>query len=106
MTGKIKMLGNNNFVRLNTDKHEKIGLEKGQLLVIAAAKAYPLSEEDPYTQRVMFFTQKIVDGVLNINDKIFVLDPSSIDYVGDEENNALFVQVFTPAEDEADGSPD
>jgi len=81
------------FMSINHDKlKEEHGLGSGDVVFIAAAKAFPLSEEDPYTQRIFFFVQKTIDEKIDDESGVFMLDASSLSFL-DPEEHKIYVNV-------------
>lgn len=80
------------FVRINHNKLEKEhGISKNDVVFVAAAKAFPLSEEDPYTQRIFFFVQKVEEMKIDDESGFYVVDPVSLDPLDSDENSTFAV---------------
>lgn len=80
------------FVTMNHNKLEKDhGIAKGDVMFVATAKAFPLSEEDPYTQRVFFFVQKTKDMVIDDESGFYIVDPVSLVPLDDDVNTTYAV---------------
>jgi len=81
------------FVAITHDKlKEEHGLAKGDVVFVASAKAFPLSEEDPYTQRIFFFVQKTKDEKIDDESGVYMLDPVSLEQI-DPEEHKIYVNV-------------
>ena len=78
------------FVRVTTDKLEGDGLAKNSVVLVIALKALPVSEEDPWTQRIKLFVHKTVDGYVDQYAGIFVIDPISVEKLSEEENEKFY----------------
>lgn len=78
----IEMFRELDLVEITTDKLTEDGLNLGDKVVVAAVKAFPVSEEDPYTQRVKLFVQKINENNNGVVGNIFVIDPTSVRHTG------------------------
>lgn len=68
------------FVKAKDDHLAKEGIDKNAIIFVAAVKAFPISEEDPYTQRVKLLVQLVVDNHIQ-TDKLFAIDPDSVQKV-------------------------
>lgn len=80
------------FARLNHNKLEKDhGIAKGDVVFVAAAKAFPLSEEDPYTQRIFFFVQKVEEMKIDDESGFYIVDPVSLDPLDGDLNDTYAV---------------
>jgi hypothetical protein len=81
------------FMSINHNRlAEEHGLKEGDVVFIAAAKAFPMSEEDPYTQRIFFFVQKTVDDKIDDESGVFMLDAKSLSFI-DPEEHKIYVNV-------------
>lgn len=79
------------FVSVNTDKFEKEdgGIKKGDILFVAGDKAFPVSEEDPYTQRVFLYVQPVKEDHIDTSKGFYIIDPISVTNLPAEENERL-----------------
>lgn len=90
------------FVSITHSEHEEDhSIKEGDTLFVAAAQAFPVSEEDPYTQRVFMFVQKMVGDMIDDEAGIFVMDPHSLKNVSKEENDRLSLINLSMPEDAA-----
>lgn len=90
------------FVSITHSEHEEeFSIKEGDTLFVAAAQAFPVSEEDPYTQRVFMFVQKMVGDMIDDEAGIFVMDPHSLKNVSKEENDRLSLINLSMPEDAA-----
>ena len=79
------------FVVINHDElNKEHGIVQGDTLFVASAQAFPLSEDDPYTQRIFLFAQRLKEDEL-IDDEggFYVIDPKSVNNLSKEENDRL-----------------
>lgn len=78
------------FATINHNKlEEEHGISEGDVVFLAAAKAFPISEEDPYTQRIFFFIQKLEDGKIDDDSGFYIVDPNSLTCL-DSDTNAAY----------------
>lgn len=80
------------FVYVNTDKfeNEEVKLTKGDVLFVAGSRALPLSEVDPYTQRIFIYAQPVVDDYIDTTAEIYILDPINVTNLSEDENERLY----------------
>lgn len=82
MTGKIPLYRTLDIVKVvNTDLTND-GLEIGVDYIIVATRAFPISETDPYTQRVKLLVRKLNTDRDGTEGKIYIVDPSSVEHTG------------------------
>lgn len=80
-TGK-KLIFPGDIVKINVHSLKKDGLPRGTKVAVAWTKALPLSEDDPYTQRIKLFVQKVdQDNNPDTSSPIFVVDPRSVKHI-------------------------
>lgn len=90
---KNKFIKDNDFCFINTDKFEKEqGVKRGQRVYIAGHRALPISEEDPYTQRIKFLVNLVNDGKVEFVP-IYLMDPDSLKLVGKREQEKLLEKL-------------
>lgn len=58
------------------------GLPVGTRVIVMNAKAFPISEEDPFTQRIKLFVQKLNEEENGVEGRVFVVDPASVKQTG------------------------
>lgn len=89
-----KFINDGDFVTINTNKFEKeFGVKKGSLAYIAGHRAFPISEQNPYTQRIKFFVSLTTeDGHVQVKP-IYLMDPKSLKLV-DEDTRELLQAIF------------
>lgn len=79
------------FVKLTSPvTFEDGALEVGSLFFVMQLKAFPMTEEDPYTQRIKLFVQSVVNEYVDTTGRIFVIDPASVETLSDDENARLY----------------
>lgn len=84
-----KFIQNTDFCEVSTNKFsKKFGVKKGQVVYVAGHKALPISEKDPYTQRIKFFVHLFDHLTYKMGKELLLMDPASLkrldDY--DQEN--------------------
>lgn len=90
------------FVTINHNNlAEEHSIKEGDTLFVAGAKAFPLAEDDPYTQRIFMFVQKMVGDMIDDEAGVFVMDPHSLVNVSKEENDRLSLINLSMPEDAA-----
>ncbi len=77
------------FCKLVTDKFADIGVKRGHLVYVAGHKAFPISEEDPYTQRIKFFVNLYNPHTYDMGKELHLMDANSIQSVPEDEQKAL-----------------
>ena len=79
------------FVSVNTDKfeNEEGGIKNGDVVFVAGMKVLPLSEDDPYTQRVFIYVQPVVEDYINMEGGFYLLDPIHLTNLPKDENKRL-----------------
>lgn len=79
MTTTGKFIHPGDIVVVKDHHLKKDGLPSGSRVAVAWMKALPLSEKDPYTQRIKLFVQKVRDdNIPDPDSPIFVIDPHSV----------------------------
>ena len=78
------------FAKINSDAFEEHEVYKGDTIFVAGTKAVPISDEDPYTQRVKMFVH-LLDETEKVDTAsgLFLMDPHSLVNVDKEENERL-----------------
>lgn len=69
------------FVEVVTDKFEEHGVKRGHIVFVAAVKAFPESENDPYTQRIKMLVHLVKDDHVQYEGGLFIMDPHSLQQV-------------------------
>jgi len=91
------------FATINSDAFEEHEVFKGDTVFVAGTKAVPVSDEDPYTQRVKMFIHLVDDEEkVDTASGLFLMDPHSLLNVSKEENERLIElngELLKPKED-------
>lgn len=82
------LIRNGDFCEIVTDKFIPEGVKRGSIVWVAGHKALPISQEDPYTQRIKFFVHIVRDKHVK-PDKLYVMDPVSIQKLSERKQKAL-----------------
>lgn len=69
-------------LEITNEKLADDGLPLGTRVLVVSAKAFPISEEDPYTQRIKLLVQKLNDNNDGVEGNVFVVDPTSVKQTG------------------------
>ncbi len=78
-SAKPKLIFPGDVVVVKDHHLKKDGLPSGSRVIVAWTKALPLSEDDPYTQRIKLFVQKVgEDDNPDTSSPIYVIDPRSV----------------------------
>src|SRR5690606_12815969 len=84
-----KYIIDGDFVEIATDKFsEEHGVKRGRLAYVAGHRALPISEEDPYTQRIKF-TVFLCNGKHVDVSKAYLMDATSLAKVSDRRQKSL-----------------
>lgn len=87
---KDNLIRPSDYCLINTDKFEENeGVKRGQRVWIAGHRALPISEEDPYTQRIKFYVHLLDKDGLLILPNMYIMDPNSLKKVGKNEAKKL-----------------
>ena len=86
------------FVRITNDKLEADGLVNGSTVFVANVKAFPMTEEDPWTQRIKLIIHKMENDYINTGAGFFLIDPASVEKLPQEENERLYAIAQERAE--------
>lgn len=80
------------YARVVSDKNiKKLGLNRGDVVMVASLQVAQAKKDDPYLQRVYPVVVKIVDGVHQIPSqdtdwKSYMVDGRSLDPLGEKES--------------------
>jgi hypothetical protein len=77
------------FCMVLGDKFEEHGIRNGQRVYIIGHRALPVSERDPYTQRIKFFAHRVDNKEVCFDKGVFIFDPSSLRKVKVNEQRNL-----------------
>lgn len=78
------------FVKIVNDKLEADGLPTGSIVFVANVKAFPMTEEDPWTQRIKLVIHKMEGDYIDTKAGFFLIDPASVEKLPKEENDRLY----------------
>jgi hypothetical protein len=94
-TGK-KFIRNGDFCEVVSDKFVEEGIKRGHVVYVAGHKALPISEEDPYTQRIKFFVHVYNPHMYEMSKEIYLMDPNSLQR-HDDDTSARLLKEFKHA---------
>jgi hypothetical protein len=105
---KDKLIKPDDFCEIVTDNLEKDGIKRGQRVLIVGHRALPISEEDPYTQRIKFFANILLDAkTMEFDPRLFLLDPRSVEKLKKKEQEKLrarFIELIDAMENLPDAA--
>ena len=84
----MKLIRPEDFCEIVVDKFVEEGAPKGTRVYVAGHKALPISEEDPYTQRIKFLVH-LVENKHVVFGPLYIVDPNSIKLVKPNEQKKL-----------------
>lgn len=84
----MKYIVNGDFCEVVSDKFVEHGVKRGHRVYVVGTKALPLSENDPYTQRIKMLVHRM-EGDHIISKEIYLMDPISILKLDDNEQKRL-----------------
>lgn len=84
-----KYIRNGDFCQIVSDKFEEHGVKRNTLVYVVGTKALPMSEEDPYTQRIKMVVHLVDHNLHVIFDKMYIMDPDSIQKVDENKQKNL-----------------
>lgn len=76
------------FCEIVSDKFVEHGVKRGHIIYVAGHKALPVSDEDPYTQRIKFFAHLYNPKTYEMGKELYLMDANSILWVGDAKQEA------------------
>lgn len=74
----VKYIKNGDFCEIVTDKFIHNDVKRGHIIYVAGHKALPVSDEDPYTQRIKFLVHLYNSKERTMGKELYLIDPSSI----------------------------
>lgn len=78
------------FCEIVSEEFKDDGLKRGNYVYVAGQRAFPVSEGDMYTQRVMFICHKANrKGEISLEEGFFLIDPRSLFKLDDETQEKL-----------------
>lgn len=66
------------FCEIVSDKFVEHGVKRGHIVYVAGHKALPISDEDPYTQRIKFFVHTYNEHTHEMGKELYLMDPNSM----------------------------
>ena len=75
-TGKLIRVGD--FCEVVSDKFIEHGVKRGHVVYVAGHKALPISESDPYTQRIKFLVHLYNQHSAKMGKEIYLMDAVSM----------------------------
>lgn len=84
----MKYIKDQDFCEIITDKFVEERVPKGTRIYVAGHKALPISEDDPYTQRIKFLVHVVKDKHVVFGD-IYLMDAQSLRLVKPNEQKKL-----------------
>lgn len=85
-----KYIRNGDFCQIVSDKFEaEHGVKRNTIVYVVGTKALPMSEEDPYTQRIKMVVHLVGNDLHVIFDKMYIMDPDSIQKVDENKQKNL-----------------
>lgn len=82
-------------------------VETGDYVWVAGLKAIPISEEDPYTQRIVMLVHRLVNDHIQ-SEQLYIIDPGALSKADNETkkrlNNQLGIDFPTKIETGGDAS--
>lgn len=73
-----EMISTDDFCKVKNNKLSDVGLTKGMIVYIAGTQVVPENKKDPYTQRIKFIITPLVEGHIQPNGKMYLIDPRNI----------------------------
>jgi hypothetical protein len=73
-----KYITDGDFCEIVSDKFVEHGVKRGRVVWIAGHRAFPIAENDPYTQRIKFMVHLTEDQHVKPALGLFIMDPDSL----------------------------
>lgn len=73
-----KYIMTGDFCEIVTDKFVEEGIKRGHVVYVAGHKALPITEEDPYTQRIKFLVHLYNPIQKTMGKELYLMDAVSI----------------------------
>lgn len=74
---------NGDFCEVVSDKFVEHGVKRGHVVYVAGHKALPISENDPYTQRIKLLVHIYNDHTFEMGKELYLMDPNSLSRLDD-----------------------
>ncbi len=94
----MKFIHNGDFCEVVSDKFVEEGIKRGYIVYVAGHKALPITEEDPYTQRIKFFVHTYNPHIYEMSKALYLMDPDSLLPV-DNNKQESFLEEYKIAND-------
>lgn len=79
------------FCEIVSTEFKDDGLKRGNYVFVAGQRAFPISEDDMYTQRIVFMCHKCNrKGVLDMEAGFFLIDPASLMKLPEDKQEKLY----------------
>jgi hypothetical protein len=89
----VKYIQSGDFCEIVSDKFTDQGIKRGHVVYVAGHKALPISEEDPYTQRIKFLVHLYNLHDFSMGKEIYLMDPNSI-LPFDENKQKVYLEEY------------
>lgn len=92
---EVNLIRPNTFAEIIIDDFEKEhNIKRGDVVFVISTKAYPISEDDPYTQRVLAAVHTLKeDGNVDLEGGFFMMDPASMAVLSKDRQDVKFAQL-------------
>jgi hypothetical protein len=88
MVDTSKFIRNGDFCKIVTDKFEEHGVKRNHLVYVAGHRALPITEEDPYTQRIKFTCHLVTNNHV-VWEHLYLMDANSVQKVSKSQQKKL-----------------
>lgn len=86
------LVRNGDFCKVVTDKFVDQGVKRGHMVFVAGHKALPISETDPYTQRITFICNLYNHKTYEMGKELYFMDGTSLERVSDKERDEYLTE--------------
>lgn len=86
-TGKLIRVGD--FCEVVSDKFIEHGVKRGHVVYVAGHKALPISESDPYTQRIKFLVNLYNHKTYEMGKPLYLMDADSLTRYDEKEQKNM-----------------
>lgn len=88
------LIGQGDFCEIVSTEFKDDGLKRGNYVFVAGQRAFPISEEDMYTQRIVFLCHKCDrKGELDMKAGFYLIDPNSLLKLPEDKQERMY-EVF------------
>lgn len=88
-----KFIMTGDFCEIVSDKFTDQGIKRGHVVYVAGHKALPISEEDPYTQRIKFFVHLYNPIKKTMGNELYLMDANSL-MAFDEHESKQYLEAY------------